>query len=58
MFFAGNELDAATVFTSIALFENMKDPLSRLPDRQITIFLRHVFVVKMIILARQAPEKT
>jgi hypothetical protein len=30
---AGNELDAATVFTSIALFENMKDPLSRLPDR-------------------------
>ena len=35
---AGNELDAATVFTSIALFENMKDPLSRLPDR-ITSFV-------------------
>ena len=35
---AGNELDAATVFTSIALFENMKDPLARLPDR-ITSFV-------------------
>ena len=29
----GHKLDAATVFTSIALFENMKDPLSTLPDR-------------------------
>ena len=29
----GHTLDAATVFTSIALFENLKDPLSRLPDR-------------------------
>jgi ABC-type multidrug transport system fused ATPase/permease subunit len=35
---AGHELDAATVFTSIALFENMKDPLARLPDR-ITSFV-------------------
>eukprot|EP01051_Picozoa_sp_SAG22_P004637 SAG22_NODE_254_length_13588_cov_10.695678_5_plen_661_part_00 len=30
---AGHTLDAATVFTAIALFENMKDPLSRIPDR-------------------------
>ena len=29
----GYTLDAATIFTSIALFENLKDPLSRLPDR-------------------------
>jgi ABC-type multidrug transport system fused ATPase/permease subunit len=35
---SGEQLTVATVFTSIALFENMKDPLSRLSDR-ITSFV-------------------
>ena len=60
----GGKLDAATVFTSIALFENMKDPLSTLPDR-ITSYvdlavasqrLQRFLAREEIALHRQSPR--